>query len=52
MTDLSKVLAYLQELMKSRLFGRVIISFTDGKVTTIKTEQTVTLDKLKIKKSQ
>ena len=45
-TELSKLLEYLKGLMKSRLYGKVIISFTDGHITLIKTEQTVRIDDL------
>ena len=47
MAKLSRLFEYIQTLMTDRLYGRVIISFSDGKITMIKTEKTVKLSDLK-----
>ena len=49
--ELSKLLDYLRGLVKSRFYGKVIISFDDGKVTTVKTEHTVKISELNSEKS-
>jgi len=48
MAKLSKLFECIQALMTDRLYGRVIISFSDGKITMIRTEKTVKLNDFKV----
>ncbi len=48
MNDISKLIDYLRQLVRSRFYGKVIISFKDGGITTIKTERTVKISELDV----
>lgn len=44
--ELAKIGRFLQRLQDASFFGRVTISFQNGKVTTVGTEQSLKLDEL------
>ena len=45
-TELTKLLEYLRSLMQSRFYGKVIVTIQDGRITMLKTEQTMKIESL------
>jgi hypothetical protein len=45
-TSIDRLLRYLEKLSSGRFFGKVVVSFQNGKVCDVKIEETKKLDEL------